>query len=306
MPHIDDTTQPIGNNVSDQLSVEPLSDTEKEMMVNCIMTAATVFWGVLKYSIVDIRLLDIDYSYQRILGNKVSTLTKNFDYRLMDPIIVSFRDNKLYIIDGQHRLIAAAAHGILQIPCIIHLDLTRADEAKMFAMQNSGKSKLTPYDLFKAHLQYGEPVDTTINNICKKYGITPSVKKSQYSFQAIHAARQVVKNTQVNGEECLDWIFNVFSKCRWFSFIGAVNSVSILGLQRTYVEGILHNDLDTRTENLIHIFGQNSWNDIRCFAGAKYAKEYRYNFIEACKDISTGIYTQTDIEALRLANEVSD
>lgn len=45
--------------------------------------------------------------YQRQVDEKeVDRLIQEWDDRLLDPIIVSFRDGRFYVVDGQHRISA--------------------------------------------------------------------------------------------------------------------------------------------------------------------------------------------------------
>ena len=45
--------------------------------------------------------------YQRPVNPKeVDRLIREWDERLIDPVVVSFRDGKFYVVDGQHRIAA--------------------------------------------------------------------------------------------------------------------------------------------------------------------------------------------------------
>ncbi len=45
--------------------------------------------------------------YQRPVNPKeVDRLIREWDERLLDPVTVSFRDGKFYVVDGQHRISA--------------------------------------------------------------------------------------------------------------------------------------------------------------------------------------------------------
>ena len=50
--------------------------------------------------------LNTTYTSQRTLRNRrlAENIASNFDKNLLQPIVVSYRDGKWYVIDGQHRL----------------------------------------------------------------------------------------------------------------------------------------------------------------------------------------------------------
>ena len=46
-------------------------------------------------------------NYQRVVSEAtVQKLIKTWDPRFLDPNVVSYRDGKYYVIDGQHRVVA--------------------------------------------------------------------------------------------------------------------------------------------------------------------------------------------------------
>ena len=138
--------------------------------------------GGRRIAVVSIDLFDVDYSYQRVRTSHVNYLTDNFDINECDPVLVSYRDNKFYIIDGQHRYYAALANGIKNLLCIIRTGLTMEDEARIFVKTNTSRKPLTPFDTFKANIACGNEnipdvkVDMVIKKVCDKHNIR--VKKS--------------------------------------------------------------------------------------------------------------------------------
>ena len=60
--------------------------------------------------------LEVDGTYQRSTAGKASakliaSIANRWDWRLCVPLLVSSRDGKLFIIDGQHRWEGARARG---------------------------------------------------------------------------------------------------------------------------------------------------------------------------------------------------
>jgi hypothetical protein len=68
--------------------------------------------GGRRIAVIALDLCDVDYSYQRVRTSHVNYLHDNFDINECDPLLVSYRDGKFYIIDGQHRYYAALSKGI--------------------------------------------------------------------------------------------------------------------------------------------------------------------------------------------------
>ena len=97
---------------------------------------------------VPIELLNIDLSYQRtetfdvIRANKIA---RNFRKNELDPIHISYRDGKFYIVDGQHRVYAFILLNRKYIAGRMDY-MTFTEEVKAFMHQHEDK-KLSPYDL---------------------------------------------------------------------------------------------------------------------------------------------------------------
>lgn len=71
--------------------------------------------------------------YQRPVNSKeVERLIREWDDRLLDPIVVSFREGKYNVVDGQHRIAAMrlmnGGSGVM-VNCKIYSGLTYEQEA---------------------------------------------------------------------------------------------------------------------------------------------------------------------------------
>ena len=172
---------------------------------------------------VPIELVELDKSYQREVDKtNINHLFTDWDNNRCNFIIVSFRNDKFYIIDGQHRYHAAKLKGIKELPCIILTGLTRKEEARIFSRQNENVKKLTIYDVFKANIINGDTsipeikIDMEINEVCKKHNIkitrTYINKKNERNMKSLSAAREIVKT---NGKEALEWIYDTIDKTNW-------------------------------------------------------------------------------------------
>lgn len=116
--------------------------------------------------------LHVDPAYQRgVVRARVTYLAKNWNDDNVGILTVSVRDGKSWVVDGQHRFLAAMEIGLDQqkVLCHVHTDLTREEEAKLFARLNDQRAP-TAYDLFKAGLMYGDKVAIGVEKAARKHG----------------------------------------------------------------------------------------------------------------------------------------
>ena len=172
---------------------------------------------------VPVSLMKLDESYQREIDkSNIQKLVRDWDNDRCDFLLVSFRDDRFYVVDGQHRYTAAGYKRVKTLPCIILTGLTRKEEARIFSRQNENVKKLTIYDVFKANIINGDTsipeikIDMEINEVCKKHNIkiTRSYfnKKNERNMKSLSAARKIVK---VYGKEALEWIYDTIDRTNW-------------------------------------------------------------------------------------------
>lgn len=117
--------------------------------------------------------LEIDRSYQREPRPAwVKAIADNFDPSLLDPLSVSRRrDGRLFVMDGQHRLLAVRSigWGDQKVPCIVHNGLTIEEEARRFNTQDNRKP-LNIQEKFRARLLERDPVSVRIQAIVGEAG----------------------------------------------------------------------------------------------------------------------------------------
>lgn len=103
----------------------------------------------------------IDHAYQRMAEEPASKrlirhIAENWDWRLCGTITVSERTGDepgLYVIDGQHRLLAAMQRrDISDMPCIITKFDGIEDEARLFVALNSARRQVGEVEKFHARV----------------------------------------------------------------------------------------------------------------------------------------------------------
>ena len=98
-------------------------------------------------------------AYQRPVDERmVDRLVKNWDERLLDPLVVSFRDGRFYVVDGQHRISAMKkmnGSANVMVPCKVYSGLTYEQEAELYYKLDRAKTHLTMAQATKALLESG-------------------------------------------------------------------------------------------------------------------------------------------------------
>lgn len=125
-----------------------------------------------KYQVLLIDKLEIP-SYQRepkyIKSKKIS---ENLDLDLIGVILVSKRDNKLWIIDGQHRVNALKLSGIKYVLCQVLENLSIEEEADKYLKLNTLRTSLNSNQKFIAKLESNNSVAKDIVKILSNYGLS--------------------------------------------------------------------------------------------------------------------------------------
>lgn len=98
----------------------------------------------------------VQREFRKTHGDK---LAKNFDWNEYDPIHVSFRNGKYWVIDGQHRLYAIRKNSggkDVSVLCRVFYGLTEQDEADHFLKSNLIVCNLTTGDKFCVNYRMGD------------------------------------------------------------------------------------------------------------------------------------------------------
>ena len=245
-----------------------------------IMNTTSELWGK-RTAIIPIDLLDVDYSYQRVRTSHVNEIHDEWDNDQCDYLIVSYRDDKFYIIDGQHRYYAALMRGIENLPCIIRTGLEMEDEARIFVKMNSSRKPLKPYDTYKANIANGNEsipevkTDMTIKRICDKYNISVGKDNDKCAARKLRSLTTVRRIVSAHGEEGLDWIFGTMKQSNWYDCGEAYMDVILSALKTFYFDNL--DDLDKARTKIIKIMSNYSPMDLISYANANYTGYGRYS-----------------------------
>ena len=128
-----------------------------------------------RFEKIPIKDLYANQQYQRNLSETaILKMVEDFDVFQINPVKVSVRDGVNYVFDGQHTIEAVAlASGSRETPvwCMIYDDLTYTHEAGIFADQQKHVKPLSPYEIFKGHLEAGDSKCLTILQLVRSYDL---------------------------------------------------------------------------------------------------------------------------------------
>ncbi len=142
--------------------------------------------------------------YQRPVNQKeVDRLIREWDERLLDPIIVSFRDGKFYVVDGQHRISAMRKmnHGNgVMVNCKVYSGLTYEQEAALCYKLDKAKKRLSLSQSTNALAESGtDPETTEIRNLVENSGFVWALGKSKGKTGEIVTTRALVNAYRLLG-----------------------------------------------------------------------------------------------------------
>lgn len=140
--------------------------------------------------------------YQRAVDQKkIAMIVSNFDVHKFGVPKVSYRDNVYYVYDGQHRVIGyKTLFGDGVIECEVHFGLSYEDEARLFAQQYDGATKVDTVYKWNALYEAKEDPVFTIVNAVRKSGITLDFSRSK-TPNRITCLAQLGKMWAVHGQD---------------------------------------------------------------------------------------------------------
>jgi hypothetical protein len=133
--------------------------------------------------------LEVDPAYQRnrINQRRVDALTRTWDWIACGCLIVALRDdNKWFVMDGQHRKLAADQRSdIRELPCLVFETTHRREEALGFLAINQGRVGVGSLDRYRAQLLSGDTIATAVEAMLRSTGHRAGEKPSARTVSCV-------------------------------------------------------------------------------------------------------------------------
>lgn len=128
-------------------------------------------------------VLQIHPAYQRdVIPSKVKEITANWSWVGAGAIVVGERGGEFWVIDGQHRVLAAKRRSdITHLPCVVFQTEGVKQEAVAFLDLNAGRKPVSSIGKFRAMLAAGDEAARTVHRVLDDLNVvlkgTPSKGK---------------------------------------------------------------------------------------------------------------------------------
>lgn len=155
---------------------------------------------------VDKSALQIDRSYQRqVSKERISRLSQEWSWVSCGCLIVCMRpDGTLWVVDGQHRKLAADKKAdIRQLPCMIFSG-DRDIEAKGFLSSNVNRKPLTMLDKLPALVESGDAVAKTMSEFVASRGYRFASGKADKNLSCTSMLYKMFGEDQLLAENVFD------------------------------------------------------------------------------------------------------
>lgn len=182
---------------------------------------------------VPLYMIAIDNTYQRtetFSKAKGEEIALNFIEEAYDPIKLNLRNGIFYCPAGQHRIYAHIKMGRQFITSEL-FSVTYEQEVHIYLSQDDNRSKLTPYDRYKAGLAAGKREDVLLHNICNKYHISISSHRYGNELSSISTAKRILNTYGTTG---LEWVCEILNDCSWTSEKKGLDSRIFRALKNVY------------------------------------------------------------------------
>lgn len=163
-----------------------------------------------EYKKLNTKYLFVDELYQRYLDPaRVNKIVREFNPNLVNPIKVSFRDGKYWVIDGHHTMAVLKArnnNNDLPVDCKVFYGMTWLDEVNLFIEQNGISRAVNINDKLRAMMNSGDPEVTQMVKIAAKVGFVIDFKGSKGDNKIVALSTLMRAYSALTPEEYLDFL----------------------------------------------------------------------------------------------------
>lgn len=140
-------------------------------------------------------VLQIDHTYQRAAKNaRVIKLAKRWNWLACGVLVVAKRGGRYYVVDGQHRLMAALKRSdIVELPCLIFESAEMREEAVAFRDANKERRPITAFEQWHADLVAGDEPTLFVNKLIESAGRTPAAAAKANTVRCLSSVVQAAR-----------------------------------------------------------------------------------------------------------------
>lgn len=195
-------------------------DTELSYVGSALRQPMTV--GSKKYILINPKFIHVPTWQRDTDFAKAKEIQVNFDESKFDPVKVYYKNGKLYVADGAHRLIAvilinANLPDNEQMMILVEvLDCDEAEARTTFLGQQAGRKNMTINDMYRAAIENGEVDYLALKNICENNNIqiTAEEKVIDNPVGKITASRAALRMA-VNDTEMMQKTIDTMNALNW-------------------------------------------------------------------------------------------
>lgn len=282
------------------VSLIKLTDTERKTLIGQILALPKRPDGSRRGK-VDLRLMEVDESYQRKPEeSRIRGIIKEYrDYKI-GVLLVSYRNGRFYIVDGQHRFLALIRMGLVQeVDCII-MEWTQDEEAVAFRNQYDNTRKLSNSESFRSGIVGHDEIDCAILALCDSYnqnirGYNSNSHPAPQAITAISQCRKIAARENGDGIRVLEWIFALYDYTHWFLHenMGSATTLSIM--EAVYYDARRNNALGEYTQRLAKELSTTTPEDVKAYGINEYKKDARTSYRKAMLELARGNITVGNI-----------
>ena len=172
--------------------------------------------------------------YQRpVLDRVVDRLVREWDPRLLTPLVVSYRDGRYYLVDGQHRVCGGKRKNNgkdVDMLCQVYYGLTYEQEAELYYKLDRAKGHLRISSATKALLESGSNAEITdVKCRVEDAGFTWALDKPTGEPFEIEATRTVINAYRLLGGAAFSRMLSLLAKT-WRGAPGSTKASILSGM----------------------------------------------------------------------------
>lgn len=229
---------------------------------------------------VDIRALDVDYSYQRQFDVLPKFMQEEVDPAMLGMLTVNLRNGRAYVVEGNHRRIMLLSKYLktgdpaylTMVRCQILFGMNMQEEAAYFRKVDKMRTPTTAQQQYDAGYAQGDAKITTLEAAMNAHGITmvsnkPTPKgyiRRNAAGAAMSAANRFVSADPQRGlndtSDYMDWMLEILTAAAWLpANKTCVDTVSIQAFTDLYYMTLGKGDpalFVTYKSNLVDVLSQ--------------------------------------------------